>query len=563
MTDTESFWSGPWPSASRVRAGLPFERGDGRWLALAALPAVVAVAVYIATNPYPAFGAGLYLQFGSEIAANGYAPPTDVEGYTAIGVPFAYPPLQFYVLAVLLDLGVDPLAIARFLPGVAVVAATVPAYLLGRDLSESRAGGALAATLLSLNPQVLQWHVSAGGVVRAFAFLYALVAIYAAYRAFTTDGWGAVAVSAVAFGATVLSHPTYTLFAALSILTCYATESRSLDGLVRGAAIALGGALVAAPWLAWTVTTHGIGRYVSAAGTHGGVGGGAALGGFASSLVVVPLATGAYLLARRRYFLPAWLVVAEVVFQQPRFAYAVGAFAMATTVVDLVRRDALARWRPADSTSARFADRFETPAAAGFAVVIVLGTAVGGAYLAHEMTLANDPSTPEFVDDDDVAAMEWAAEQTPQDATFVVLGDAAEWFPVLADRTIVVSPWGVEWVTPSSFEAQIDAYENVSACKTAWCVGVGASGVGVVPDYVVVPKGAYTIRGQPAVQFGVLERSFAASPGWERAYENDGVVVYRSVDVSESGNESARERRARSRSTSTVASDWRATGRQT
>ncbi|MGM0591286.1 MAG: glycosyltransferase family 39 protein, partial [Halobacteriota archaeon] len=116
--------------ARRVGLALPFDKSDRLWAALAVLPGCVAVVVYLVTNPYPAYGAGLYAEIAGEILANGYAPPVRVPGYTANGVPFAYPPLQFYVFAVLLDVGVDPVAIARFLPSVAVVAAQVPLYLL-------------------------------------------------------------------------------------------------------------------------------------------------------------------------------------------------------------------------------------------------------------------------------------------------------------------------------------------------------------------------------------------------------------------------------------------------
>ena len=508
----------------RLAAAVDWRRRDRRWLAVAVLPSVVAVAIYLATNPYPAFGAGLYTQIAREIAANGYAPPAEIPRYTLEGVPFAYPPLQFYVLAAILETGLDPVFVSRVLPGVAVVLASLPAYLLGRDLADSRPAGAAAAALVALNPQVLQWHVSAGGVVRAFAVLYALAAVYFAYRAFTTTDRWPIAAGAVAFGLTVLSHPTYALFVVLSTLVCYATESRTTNGFGRGVAIGLGGAVLAAPWLAWAVATHGPGAFAAAAGTHGGVGGGAAgplLG--LTRYDLVPFLAGAVLLAHRRYFLPAWLVVSELAFEQPRFSYAVGAFAVATAVVELADAG------PVERVVARTGASARTLAAVG----ILLATATGGAYLAHEMTLASDPSTPEFLDDESVAAIEWANAETDADATFVVLGDAAEWFPALADRTIVVGPWGVEWRDPTAFTAHVAAFEDGSRCRTAACVEATTATVGERPDYVLVPKGAYTIRGHPEVQFGVLERSFDRSPDWERAYENDGVVVYRVVDSDE------------------------------
>jgi hypothetical protein len=533
---------GPFRPPAALRSGrrslgsaAPVDARDRVWLALALLPSVVAVAVYLVTNPYPAHGAGLYTKIATEVVANGYVPPARIPGYTASGVPFAYPPLQFYVLAVLFDLGADPLAVARLFPGIAVIGVAVPTYLLGRDIADSRPAGAGAAALVALNPQILEWHVTAGGVVRAFGFLYAMVAIYAGYRVFAARGSGdrpprrAVAVGGVAFGLTLLTHPVYSLFVVATLVLFWGVMDRSPRGLGRGLAVGLGGTLLAAPWLWWVVATHGPGVFAAASGTHGGVGGGsgALVGDLSPGLEVVVVAA-VYLASRRAFLLPAWLVAAELLFRQPRFAYTVGALLVPAAVVAFVRA------REIGSETVDFGSRALTGVdrhAAAAAVVIVLGTVVGGGYFAYEATLASDPSTPEYIDSDSVEAMEWAAAETDPEATFVVLGDAAEWFPAVADRTILVGHWGVEWETPATFERQESAYEAVSRCESVDCVERETAGVADdTPGYVYVPKGQYTIRGEPAVQSGEIERSFERADDWERAYENDGVVIYASTD---------------------------------
>ena len=518
---------------------LPVGARDRPWLVLSLVPACVAVAVYLASNPYPAYGAGLYARIAAEIAANGYVPPATIPGYTAEGVPFAYPPLQFYAFAVLLDLGADPVAVARFLPSIAVVAVVVPVYLLGRDIAGSRAGGAAAATLVAVNPQVLEWHVSAGGVVRAFAFLYALSSVYAGYRAYTTGSRRALVAGAVLFGLTALSHPTYALFVVASYVVLWGTLDRSPAGFLRGLAVGLGGTALASPWVAWAVATHGPGVFGAAAGTHGGVGGGAALlAGELSPFTLVPLAAAAYLFARGDRLLPAWVIVAELLFKQPRFAYTVGAVALAVVAVDLAGRlpdDALA---PATAVVERLGPSAPTgldARAVLAALVLLVATAGGGAALGYEMTLASDPSTPEFVDGDDREAMSWIAGETPPDATFVAVGDAAEWVPALTGRTLLVGPWGVEWRDAGAYERHLAAFERLSTCHSAACVESAAGGVGAAPTHVYLPKSQYTVRGESTVTFGTLNRSFAHADDWMRVYENDGVVVYRRSKESTSG----------------------------
>jgi hypothetical protein len=506
----------------QLRNAIPVDGRDRRWLGLALLPGLVAVGVYLATNPYPAYGGGLYVQIATEIAANGYAPPSSVSGYV-LGVPFAYPPLQFYVLAVLLDLGLDPLTVTRFLPTVAVVAGLVPAYLLGRDYTGSRPAGTATALLLALNLQVLEWHVSAGGVVRAFAFLYALTAVYAGYHVFATESRRAVIAGVVAVALTGLTHPTYALFVVASYALLWAGLDRSLAGFGRGLLVGLGGVVLTSPWLVWVVATHGPGVFTAAAGTHGGIGGGAAqiLAGRATSTLLVPLAAAALALALRRDVLvAAWTLAVTLLFYQPRFAFTVGALAAATAGLAAVERV-----RERASASLPAPER-RVPVAA---LLVVAASVVGGVALGAEMTKSTDPTTPEFLDDESVAAAEWAAAETPRDATFVVLGDAAEWFPALSERPILVGPWGVEWESAPAYDRQLSTFRAVSTCRSHACVETEMTTVGADPDYVVVPKGRYTVRGESVVQFGSLGRSFAFADDWTRAYENDGVVVYRAV----------------------------------
>ena len=123
--------------------------------------------------------------------------------------------------------------------------------------------------------------------------------------------------------------------------------------------------------------------------------------------------------------------------------------------------------------------------------------------------------------------MVWAADETDPDATFVVFGDAAEWFPVYTDRTILVSPWGAEWRGPDTYEAHLSAFVNGSECATRSCAEAAMAGVDADPDYVYLPKGAYTVRGDYERANGTLAASFAESSRYERAFENDGVVVFR------------------------------------
>lgn len=509
----------PWleRSADRLRVpSIPLDERDGPWLGLALLAGLLVSALYLALNEYPAYGAGLYTATADQIRASGYGLPPTIPGYTAEGVPFAYPPLAFYALAVLRDLGADPFAAARVVPPVVVVAAVVPAYLVGRDLLGGRVRGSAAALLVLLDPQVLEWHVSAGGLVRAPAFFLALAGAYAGLRVFRDRESAWVPVGLVLFALVVLTHPTYALFVVVTDVVFWLGYDRTVRGLARGAVLGVGGVLLAAPWWLSVAARHGFEVFAGAAGTHGGVGGGllAALGG-PSVWSLGFLAAGVITFLGGWRTLPAWLVAAEALFEQPRFSYAVGAFALVAAAV--VVADAVADRSP------HFTERRGRLALAGVLLIAAAGLGV----VAYEFGGLTDQTTPAFVDDDDAAAMAWVERETEPGATFVVLGDAAEWFPALTDRTILVSPWGAEWRGPETYERHLHAYTNVSACQSVGCVERQAARVGATPDYLYVPKGGYTVRGDRAANFGSLERSTAVREGYELVYESEGVAIYR------------------------------------
>jgi len=502
-------------AATRLPAS-PLSGADAPWLGGVLLAGLAAVGLYLSLNPYPAYGAGLYTVIADEIRAAGYGLPAAIPHYTAGGVPFAYPPLAFYALAVLRDLGAGTFAAARFVPPAVVVASLVPAYLLGRDLLGGRVRGAAAGLLVALNPQILEWHVSAGGLVRAPAFLFALVGAYAGLGLFRDGESRWLAVGLLTFLLVVLTHPTYTLFFVATYLVFWAGYDRTPRGLARGAVVGLGGLALAAPWWATVASVHGPAVFARAAGTHGGVGGGllAAIESLSPWSVVVLIAGGALVAAGQRV-VPAWLVAAELLFEQPRFAYTVGAFVLVGAAV--VAAERLSTGVVGDPAARR---RFALAA-------LVVGSAVGVGALGYEFARPADETTPAFVDDDDVAAMEWAASETPDDAAFVVLGDAAEWFPAVADRTILLSPWGMEWRGPDAYLRHLGAFENASACDSAACVEEWSATVDADPDYLYVPRGGYRVRGDRFVASGALERSLEASGRYEQVFENEGVVVYR------------------------------------
>lgn len=508
---------------------------DRFWLSLAVATGLCVHFVYLVTHPYPAYGAGLYLAVAETIASHGYTIPATVPGYTAGGVPLAYPPLAFYIAAVAREVtGLGAFAYSRLVPGLLVTAALVPYYFTAKELLDSPRQAGVATLVLAGTPAALQWHLSAGGIVRGLAFLLALAGAYIGVRLFDTEDPRWLVPATALFGLTVLTHPVYTVFFGLTYLLLFAARSRTPRGLVYGAVVAGGGLLLASPWLWHVHSTHGIETLTAAAGTHGGLVGGAErlLSEFVypidrdveAAFYVAAYAGAGVALVRRRIFLPAWLVTAGFLVGKPRFLFVPGSMLTAWLVFEYGVPAVRARTRVTQLRQPR--RRFVEVAAV--ALVLLAATGSGVAFAAGALDTHNgDPSQPAFVDSGDEEAMEWVAGETAPDAEFVVLGDAAEWFPLVTDRTILVGPWGVEWTTPDRYQTQLTRYEAISTCDTAPCLTRQLEAAGVTPTHLYVPKGHYTVRGQSYHQSPEMRTSLFASERYEVVHETESAMVVR------------------------------------
>jgi hypothetical protein len=553
------------PLASDRSLGQWVEAAARRWAWLA--PGVVAglcvYATYLLTHDYPSFGAGLFLAMSERVLQTFPLLPETMPHYTEQGVPFAYPPLQFYVTGtVLAATGLDGVALAKHLPHVVSIVALVPAYLFAEELLTSRRAAGVATLLVATAPPVLQWQISAGGIVRAPAYLLTVVGLYTGLRLFRDGGRRWLVASLVAFTLTVLSHPTYTVFFVVSYVTMFAVYRPTVEGFLRGAVVGCGGAVLSSVWWGQVLANHGVETLTGAAGTHGGIGQQlpTLVSVFTASdpsntrgvlFVVSPglfdfstpgmgiltvwslavVAAWLVLLSRRPrwQFLPVWALTSVLMVSKPRFSFFIGSL-MLGQVIDLGLGAGLERpgghYRSLRSRL-RFDHRPELATVAVLVAVFLAVTTVGSLYAGSQLdTHAGSTSQPTFIGEEDANAMEWVAAETSPDATFVVVGDAAEWFPYLTDRTMLVGPWGIEWRGPSQYQRQLTAFNQLSTCDSSHCLTVQLDRRNVAPDYVYVPKGEYTVRGMQVDKGTELARSLDVSGRYHLVYQNSGVEVY-------------------------------------
>ncbi|UPM43758.1 ArnT family glycosyltransferase [Halocatena salina] len=522
-------------------SGLWFD--DRFWLAMSLFVGSGVYIAYLLTHTHPAYEGGLYLQFVEEIIQNGYVLPERIPHYLEGGIPFAYPPLVFYLIAIITDVtGVDPVALELYVPGAIAVVYLIPFYYLTKELVGSPGKAGIGTIFFAVTPSVLRWHISAGGIVRAVAVLFTLLGIYAGVKLFQTGDRRWLVPGTVLFSLTLLTHPVYTVFFGSSYLLLFAFHDRTLRGLLNGAIVATGGIVLTAPWWLQIATTHGLDIYLSASGTHTGLFGG--VGRLASQFVypiwdmdvvtpfyVIAFAGGLYALYQRRYFLPTWMVIASYIIGKQRFTFVAGAMLSAVLVVDLVV--------PALSSiisylSISISDTHRKMVPIGVAVVLVLGAVgTGVAFAGSELTTTHQDSRtqPQTVDDDDLRAVDWIKNETQPNETFVVLSDAAEWVPYYSERTVILSPWGAEWTTTSGYYTEYELFRDIATCSNVDCLNVLFGLSDRQPDYVYVPRDVYTVHGDEYSPDPGLLHSMNASEKYSLRHKNPGVAVFELTDT--------------------------------
>ena len=522
-------------------------------LLLVALCASVAVQVaYLHSHEFPALLGGLFLEMASTVAESGTL-PTTIQGFTTEGVPFAYPPLGFYVMAVFLKLGVDGVALLRFGSPVVLLGIVALLYHLTVVLTDSPETGCLAGIIAGTHVTLNVFLVGASGFVRGLGFLFMLVSLLGAYQYFANDGGRRALVTAVVgWGLVVLTHPVHAAAAGAGVAAAWLVWDRSPRGLAAGAAVAVGGLVIASPWWLTVVSNHGPGIFFNGAGSHGSVNNsladlGALVGWFLDGGYVLNWPAAFALLgtvvavARGNWEQPVWLAVPVVLLVPPHgrlgllFIAPLGATGLAVAYTLLTRLDLDRLDLPARPVAfpARVTGRLDLPdlsaqqvVALAFVVVLV-GPFVGQNMVAATGTSPNSP-LPVYADSADRTAMEWIENETDTDARVAVVGGASEWFPYLANRTSVIVKYGTEWSGGGTFDRHESAQNGLVDCWNASCVSATLAEYGFASevDYVYVPRGWFVSGRSGETISPALHHSLSASHRFAPVYRNSGVGVY-------------------------------------
>ncbi len=497
--------------------------------ALGALIRAIPVMQFPGSVERPFGMGGLYLLFAQEILRGGFALPVHIPYYTLHGLPYAYPPLAFYVEA--LSLRLVPLPTFVLVNGLPLLFSCLTIgvfYLLAQELLREPRRALLATAVYALLPAAFLEHLPGEGLVEGLGTLLFIGGVVGILRLNRRPGWPETVAMGVLIGLNILASPggAYGLAVSVAVLWLLRAGGRRapLGRLLLAGGIGL---LMSAPYWLTVSLYQGPAIFVRTfTRQHANLGALllAKLGFLVDQQIplspwgILAIIGLAFLLARREWALPLWCVVVYVIPREFTYLVAVPLALLATCgLADVV---APAIFRSPDSPDASYAQGGASAA----------GQSTQGRAVASRLALlllfvwgtiravawgATLPVEKDLVTTEEMAAMAWVRQDTPTEASFLVIGDEIEWFPVLSERTTLNVIWGSEWVADDTV---FHLAQELDECSLPGCYLETAGDYDLIPDYIYISRGG-DLRCPIEVAY--------THPSLELAWENGGASVFR------------------------------------
>ena len=488
---------------------------------------------------FPINDGGLFYTMTKDLMANGYRLPVSTS-YNHLDLPFAYPPLFFYLagfLAGLTHWGL--LDIIRIMPAVFTVLAIPAFYLLASVLLKDKVQVVFAAFIFTFIPASFDWLVMGGGLTRSPAFFFALLSLYFMYRMYTQNRKQDVIWVSFFSALTVLSHPETALHTAASALVFFLFFGRNKKGVLKSLLVAGLVLAVTAPWWGTVLAHNGIAPFL-AAGRTGVYSVEGILQIFQSNFtheiglqIIAALALVGFFwqISQRKYFIPVWALV--ILISEPRsaplFLCPCLAILAGTALIGIMSffnraeippRAGIGEPHPLSGTVSRVLFILLSV----FWIVSSMGTVYA---LLNSATLTNS----------DQKSFDWVISSTgSQDKFLVLTGDSplndpvSEWFPALTGRTSVATVQGHEWDRINPFEQILAQSVNVQKClgESLQCLESWAASNHVVFDYIYIHNPVLQVDAQAGTLFPTALGDLSVAQGYaELVYQNEAVSIYK------------------------------------
>lgn len=479
------------------------------------------------TNGLPLNDGGMFYTMVQDLKANDFRLP-EFTTYNHSQIPFVYPPLGFYITALLSTLipGSD-LSIFTYLPAF-ITSLCIPAfYLFAKEILPSRLTAALATLLYTFCGTSFVWVVMGGGVTRSLGILFLLLMMQQSIQMFRNYQHRHLLL-AILFGVgAVTSHPQTALHAALGGLLIFLFFGLNKRGVISAIFMGLGVALLSAPWWGTVISQHGLNTLLSAGHSRP-----RELESYLTlfsadtlkdlnflpvlllAIIGTPIAV-----KQKDFFSIAWVI--STVLIDP---LAGGGMTLFLTVTLAARGFVqVAEWISRlkdEQVEAVFMRRGSLNLIFGLMVWLVITAFISNFQLVNSSLKAED-----------LKVFAWVRENVKGTKTFLLatgrdfsLSDPwQEWFPALAGQRSVTTLQGLEWTYGENFFPWYSELTAFQHCHDAACVDEWALRNHVEYDYLIVLNPDTTDDNTPLKQLG---NSVKNSAVFTMIYESDHAYIF-------------------------------------
>jgi hypothetical protein len=461
---------------------------------------------------FPINDGGMFSVMMRDLRGNGFVLPAYTT-YNYMGIPYAYPPLGFYLGALFELTGLTDLQVLMWLPTLFTVLTVPLFYLLAEQMMGDRPRAALAAAFFAFAPGNYVWLLMGGGLTRALGTVFFITSLIFVLRTFQTASWRMTGFAIVSCSLVVLSHPQMAFLTALGCVIFGIFLIRSRTTAFHAFVIGFGTLFLTSPWWVSVALRHGIEPFLSA-GQSGdlSISLAALWENFLSRQTILPFATIfrwlglGWVIYKRRFDLLIWGFLpysidqrsASIVtsFLYPMLA-AYGFLDVLPAFINFVRTR---RWF-IEKDGTFMNNQVFSMSLLGILFYLIIECFIH-AYIIRNVTL---PYASRDV-------MVWVSENTPVDGSFLILTgridvmtDAVqEWFPALAERHSASTLQGLEWTLGREFYPRWDDLSALQSCRDVACVESSASEINIEYNYVVID----TVQTAPDLYASFLDKGY-------------------------------------------------------
>lgn len=484
--------------------------------------------------PLPLGDGGMFYSMTQNLINNGFRLPA-VISYNQLNVPNTYPPLGFYLTgwaSSLLDL--DLLDVFRVLPAIFSIL-TIPAFFLfARKITRTKSQLIIATLIFSLAPPSFDWLIKGGGITRAPAFLFSLLALTFIYKLYTEEKRFNLPAASFFSALVCLFHPQIALYTACSAIVFFLFLQRNRVGLQKTLIVGGGTLLFSSPWWLAAIIKFGFTPFVNAFTTGEYTFTSLIRYFFGNTFSEIGLTTigifglvGVFFyIYDRNYFITSWAVVSLLIDPRstPRNLTIVISICAGYALIKLFSMFS----RKIGEDGYDHLNIFTGKISGALLIILFCQWVFSAFYTSYTI------SKTYSLNSDDISAVDWIKQNTNPENHFLVLSGMipfddpfSEWLPSLTDRVSLATVQGKEWDTGKDFADAGEEFEAAQACyqKSAECIEDWERNFSENIDYIYIRENNELSDPDEGMYSSAITKALLSSNEYDLAFENDFVAI--------------------------------------